>query len=63
MKKKYETPQVERIEFDYSETVVASEGKAYQLYTQGYYGCNDYATGIYYVGKVDGDTDGCKQKD
>ena len=62
MKKKYEAPQVEKIEFDYSETVVASEGRAYELYTQNYDGCNDYATGQFYVGMADPDVAGCRLK-
>ena len=61
MKKKYETPQVEKIEFDYSETIVASEGQAYQRYTHDGEGCNEHATGEWYVGLVAGQQ-GCKLK-
>ena len=61
MKKKYETPQVEKMEFDYSETVVASTiGYSYQLYTDKYEGCQITPTGKWYTGLV-GDQAGCKK--
>ena len=50
MKKKYETPQVEKIEFDYSETVVASNGYILRLYTQYRHQCNDKAEDVWIYG-------------
>ena len=47
MKKGYEAPKAERMEFNYLEAVVASNGcgGAYQLYTDKYEGCNITPTG------------------
>ena len=41
MKKAYEIPKAEKVEFDYSETVTASSGHAYLLYTDKYTGCHE----------------------
>ncbi len=48
MKKEYVAPKAEKMEFQYSETVVASSvgcGGAYQLYNETYGGCNETPTG------------------
>lgn len=48
MKKEYNAPKVEKIEFEYSETVVASGngcGGMYELYVDGYDNCNTTPTG------------------
>ena len=43
--KNYETPKAEKLEFDYTETVTASNsGHKYRLYTDGYFGCREVAT-------------------
>lgn len=48
MKRKYETPQVEKIEFDYSDVVTASgQGHKYRLYTDSYYACRETPTDIW----------------
>ena len=44
MRKEYEAPKAEKMEFNYSETVVASTPKAcdwYMTLTQGYEGCTE----------------------
>ena len=60
MKKEYETPRVEKMEFDYSETVVASQGHAYRLYTNGFFGCHETPTDDYIVGDADVASPTCK---
>ena len=60
MKKEYETPRVEKMEFNYSETVVASQGHAYRLYTDNYFGCRTKPTDDYIVGDVDVTVSTCK---
>lgn len=49
MKKTYFTPNAERLEFDYTDAVVASggQGHKYRLYTDGYYGCRETETDIW----------------
>lgn len=60
MKKEYETPRADKMEFDYSETVTASGfGDSYQEYIHFYTGCNEDATGNWFVGLVR--ESGCKQ--
>ena len=47
MKKEYKAPKVEKIEFEYSETVVASGtgcGGEYLLYINGYDKCHETPT-------------------
>lgn len=46
MKKTYDTPMAEKVEFNYQETVTASgaSGHKYRLYTDGYYGCREVET-------------------
>ena len=44
MKKEYESPKAEKMEFNYSETVTASSGHKYQLYVDGHTGCRDTPT-------------------
>ena len=46
MKKTYETPKVEKMEFDYSDTVVASKctGSIYREYDDSYTGCKETET-------------------
>ena len=41
MKKAYEAPKAEKLEFDYSETVTASSGHKYLKYVDNYSGCNE----------------------
>ena len=48
MKKKYEVPKAEKLEFDYSEGITASTagcGGIYQKYTDQEYGCQLTPTG------------------
>ena len=45
MKKKYEAPQVEKIAFDYSETVVASASDTMERLTDRKWQCSDTHTG------------------
>ncbi len=53
MKKKYEAPQVEKIVFDYSETVVASgNGQMYRLYTDKATKCNSVETDQWIYGEA-----------
>ena len=45
MKKAYVSPEAEKMEFDYSDNVVASgHGHKYRLYTDGYFGCRETET-------------------
>ena len=44
MKKAYVTPKAEKIEFDYSDTVTASNGHKYRKYVDNYAGCRETAT-------------------
>ena len=53
MKKKYETPQVEKIEFDYSETVAASTGYILRKYTDKYYKCKETETDVWIFGDTE----------
>ncbi|MBR6165922.1 MAG: hypothetical protein IKQ45_08365 [Clostridia bacterium] len=53
MKKEYEAPKAEIVQFNYTETVLASKGNAYQLYVDKYYACNDSATNKWYNGNFD----------
>lgn len=51
MKKKYETPKVEKMEFDYAESVVASGSWASEFYIDKTgVGCHDTATGRFFIG-------------
>ena len=47
--KKYSKPIAEKLEFSYSDTVVASssQGHMYRLYTSMYYGCREVPTDIW----------------
>ena len=49
MKRKYVAPQVQKLEFNYSNTVTASNtpGHKYRLYTDGYFGCRETETDIW----------------
>jgi len=49
MKKTYEKPKAEKLEFNYTETVLASNGcgGAYQKYTQLARGCDKVPTGVW----------------
>lgn len=47
MKKDYVTPKAEKIEFNYSDTVTASSGHKYRLYTDTYFGCRETETDIW----------------
>lgn len=44
MKKEYESPKMEAMEIDYKDTVTASNGGVYRLYTDGYKGCREKET-------------------
>ena len=60
MKKAYVSPKAEKMVFDYTETVIASSGNAYQLYVDGYTGCRETPTDQWYV--MENDTDGSCMK-
>lgn len=46
--KKYETPKAEKLDFSYTDTVVASgSGHKYRLYTDGYFSCHETETDIW----------------
>ena len=53
MKKTYETPKAEKLEFDYSNTVAASgarsgcSGGIYRAFTHGYSNCHERETDIW----------------
>ena len=49
MKKAYEAPKAEKVEFDYTEVVAtsASHGCKYRLYIEGDSGCNKTPTDIW----------------
>ena len=49
MKKEYECPKAEKMEFDYTEAVVASacKGGAFEKLNEDGYGCITYHTGEY----------------
>lgn len=53
MKKAYCKPVAEKVEFDYTDNVVASQGHLYQLYTDGYTGCKDTPTKYWSHGDMD----------
>lgn len=61
MKKEYETPRADKMEFDYSETVTASGQSGWSLreYINGYTGCRETATDNWFVGTVR--ENGCQQ--
>ena len=47
MKKQYQTPKAEKLEFDYTETVTAAsgcQGGAFRLFIDGYDKCRETAT-------------------
>ena len=45
--KTYTTPIAEKLEFNYKETVTASNGHKYRLYTDHYFGCRETETDIW----------------
>ena len=46
--REYITPVAEKLTFDYTEMVVASDcGHKYRLYTDGYFGCRETETNIW----------------
>ena len=52
MKKQYETPKAEKLDFDYTDTVTASDGKKcsggiYRMYTHGYDNCREKETEVW----------------
>ena len=51
MKKEYEAPKAEKLEFDYSDAVTASgtqcSGGIYQMYTHGYTNCHEQSTQVW----------------
>lgn len=55
MKKEYAAPKAERMEFNYSETVTASNGNSWQKYIDKTSGtCQDTPTDEWWVGMVAG---------
>ena len=50
MRKEYEAPKAEKMMFDYTETVTASNGLSYQRYVDQSTGCNETPTGEWYDG-------------
>lgn len=61
MKKKYAAPAVELMELDNSDIITASSGHAYELYVDGYTGCNETPTGRWF--DMIGDSDGSCMKE
>ena len=56
MKRKYETPRAEKLEFEYADSVTASgtdSGHKYRLYTDGYYACRETETNTWVNGDMD----------
>ena len=47
MKKAYAAPVAEKLDFNYQDTVVASSGHKYRLYTDGYFACRETETDIW----------------
>lgn len=51
MKKEYESPKAEKLEFNYADTVTASGGKCsggiYRMYTHGYDNCREKETEVW----------------
>lgn len=45
--KEYKKPIAEKVEFNYDDTVTASSGHKYRLYTDHYYGCRETETDIW----------------
>ena len=58
MKKTYEAPKAEKLEFDYTDTVTAS-GLELQEYVNGYKGCNETATDNWFLNFIR--ESGCQQ--
>lgn len=54
MKKEYTTPEVEKLEFNYAETVVASDicAAGVQLYTDEGYDCHSKPDGFDYTSEL-----------
>ena len=52
MKKEYEAPKAERMDFDYTDAVVASacKGGIYQMYTDKFTGCRQKETDVWVGG-------------
>ena len=59
MKKAYVTPRADKMEFNYTDNVVASQGYTLREYVQGYTGCNKTPTDNWFVNWVR--ENGCKQ--
>ena len=61
MKRTYVTPRAEKMEFNYSDNVVASGGQGFTLreYIHGYKGCNETETDNWFINFVR--ENGCKQ--
>ena len=51
MKKKYEAPKAEKLEFDYKETVTASNGSCsggiYRMFVENYTNCHEKETEVW----------------
>ena len=52
MKKDYAAPRVEKMDFDYSDKVTASDGGMYREYIHNHEGCNDTPTNNWFLGQV-----------
>ena len=59
MKKAYVTPRADKMEFNYTDNVVASQGWSLREFVNGYTGCRETATDNWFVGFVR--ENGCKQ--
>ena len=53
MKKEYESPEVEMMEFNHSDVIATSIGHAYQLHVDKYTGCKDTPTNTWIIGDSD----------
>ena len=62
MKKAYVTPRADKMEFNYTDNVVASgQGFTLREYVQGYTGCRETATNNWFLNFVR--ENGCQQID
>ena len=59
MKKEYQAPRADKMDFVYSETVTASNGDSYREYVDGEEGCRETPTDNWFVGLVR--SEGCRQ--
>ena len=59
MKKEYVSPRADKMEFNYTENVTASQGFSLREYIHGYTGCNETETDNWFLNFVR--ESGCKQ--